>query len=66
MTEREKELADALEPFAKLADTWTVQTAVQQNMLLTLSNGERMCGIDARAFVRAAAALSRLREGEKE
>ena len=34
------ELEAALRPFAKLADTWTVQV-------------ERMCGIDAEAFIAA-------------
>jgi hypothetical protein len=47
----------ALKPFARLADTWTVQTAAQSGTLLTVSNGQRMCGIDADAFIRAAAAI---------
>jgi len=52
--ERVERLEAALRPFAKLADTWTVETGY----LLTLSNGERMCGIEADAFKRARTALA--------
>lgn len=55
-SERER-LRGALNPFAELADTWTVQTAALSGSLLTLSNGERMCGIEAKAFTTARAAL---------
>lgn len=50
-------LRDALKPFAKLADSWTVQNAIKQGALLTVSNGQRMCGIEAFAFQVAADAL---------
>ncbi len=51
-------LKGALKPFAKLADTWTVRAAFQAGELLTVSNGQRMCGIKAEAFVSAQNALA--------
>lgn len=51
------ELEAALVWFANLADTWTVQTAAKADTLLTLGNGERMCGISAQAFINAQAVL---------
>ena len=53
LRDRIAELEAALRPFAKLADTWTVQVAANEPRLLTVSNGERMCGIDAEAFIAA-------------
>lgn len=55
-------LRSALKPFADLARTSTVQVAVIQGKLLTVSNGARMCGIEAEAFIAAAAALGGERE----
>lgn len=54
-------LRAALKPFSELADTWTVQTAAKDNAMLTVSNGQRMCGISAEAFIQAKKAL----EGEE-
>ena len=59
--EREAKLRAALAPFAKLAETWTVQASIVRHgpgYLLTLSNGERMCGIEAGAFQAAKEALA--------
>ena len=52
-----EKLRQALEPFTRLADTWTVQNAAKNETLLTVSNGERMCGISAAAFIEARKAL---------
>lgn len=60
--DRELVLRDALRPFAKLADSWTVQHALHEKKLLTLTNGERMCGIEAAAFERAAEMLKQTAE----
>jgi len=46
---------EALKPFAAIADTYTVSTA--EGGILTLSNGLRMCGIEAAAFERARSVL---------
>lgn len=53
-------LREALKPLAKLADTWTVEAAALQDTPLIVSNGQRMFGIEAAAFVRARAALADL------
>lgn len=42
---------EALKPFAAIATTHTVQ--VSKGEILTVSNGRRMCGIEADAFLQA-------------
>lgn len=53
------ELVEALRPFANLATSNTVMTAALRGSLLTLSNGERMSGISADAFIKAAEVAAR-------
>jgi hypothetical protein len=50
-------LRELLKPFARLAITAMVQSAMAQERLLTLSDGRRMCGVDAKAIIAAAEAL---------
>lgn len=50
-------LEAALRPFAELALTKTVAHGYQAGVLLTLSNGEKMCAVDPRAILNAHAAL---------
>jgi hypothetical protein len=51
-------LRSALKPFDALAGTWTVETAAMGDEILTLTNGKRMCGIKASAFIEARRALT--------
>ena len=55
-----KELGEALEPFLRVATSYTVDSH-EDGFLLTLSDGKRMCAItpgDFRRLARAAAGLS--------
>lgn len=47
---------EALVPFAFLSKTMTVELVLEMGGLLTLSNGERMCGVQAKFFTDAVAA----------
>lgn len=52
---RLREMEAALEPFARLADTHTVASK-PDDYLLTLTNGDRLCGVPVADFRRAARA----------
>lgn len=63
LTARIAELEQRLKPFAVTADTWTVQNAAHRGILLTLSNGERMCAMDASDFIAARTTLEASERG---
>lgn len=64
LTARIAELEKRLKPFAVTADTWTVRNAAHRGILLTLSNGERMCAMDASDFIAARTTLEASGGGE--
>jgi hypothetical protein len=56
-------LIEKAEPFVNVSGTWTVQNAIKTGKLLTLSNGERMCGLVPEAFRGLSEAVAKAREG---
>lgn len=53
------EARKALEPFAREANTDTIQTAIEAELVLTVSNGFRMFCFEAYAFEDARTALAK-------
>jgi len=63
LTARIAALEKRLKPFATRASTDAVQDAVKSGLLLTISNGKRMCAIDPKAFIEARTTLEASERG---